>query len=94
MNVNREKEIEEAIKGMEKLQEESRMFKAAKMLNRKRFKNLFVHDKIENYVSNPEEVYKIIKDHFKRHFYEESIESLPRLLGSNKTSVNQLQQKK
>ena len=86
--------MEEAIKGMEKLQEESRMFKAAKMLNRKRFKNPFVYDKIENYVSNPEEVYKIIKDHFKRRFYEESTESLPRLLGSNKTLINQLQQKK
>ena len=59
-----------------KVQEEFRMFKAAKMLICKRFKNPFVHDKNGKYVLNLEEVYKIIKDHFKHHFYEESIESL------------------
>lgn len=47
MNVNREKEIDEVFKGMESLQEESRMFKAANMLHRKRFKNILVHKKME-----------------------------------------------
>ena len=47
MNVNREKEIDEVFKGMERLQEESRMFKAANMLHRKRFKNILVHKKME-----------------------------------------------
>ena len=48
MNVNREKEIDEGVKGMERLQEESRMFKAANMLHRKRFKNILVYKKMEN----------------------------------------------
>ena len=73
----RRKYSEEAVKGMERLQEEFRMFKAAKMLNPKRFENPFVHNKNGEHVSNPEEVHKIIKDHFKCHFYEENIESLP-----------------
>ena len=47
------------------------------MLRRKRFENPLVHDEDGKHVSNPEEVYKTIKDYFKRHFYEESIESLP-----------------
>ena len=42
---------------MEILQEESRTFKASKMLNRKRFENPFAHDENEKHVSNPEEVY-------------------------------------
>ena len=88
------KEIDEAVKGMERLQEESRMFKTAKKLNRKRFENPFVHDENEKHLSNPEEYCKIIKDHFKRHFYKESIKSLPCLLESRKNSINQLQQKK
>lgn len=48
VNVNREKEIDEGVKGMERLQEESRMFKAANMLHRKRFKNILVYKKMEN----------------------------------------------
>ena len=39
-------------------------------------KTLLCMTKNGKYVLNPEEVYKIIKDHFKHHFYEESIESL------------------
>ena len=41
------------------LQEESRMLKAAKTLNCKRFENPVVHDKDGKYISNPEEVYKV-----------------------------------
>ena len=85
---------EEAVKGMERIQEESRMFKAAKMLNRKRFENPYVHDKNGKHVSNSEEVYKIMKDHFKCNFYKESIIHCPHLLGSTKTSINELQHKK
>ena len=47
------------VKGMKTLQEESRMLKAAKTLNCKRFENPFVHDKDGKYISNPEEVYKV-----------------------------------
>ena len=49
-----------------------------------KIKKPFVHDKNEKNVSNSEEVYKIIKDHFKRQFYEESIESLPLFTGQQK----------
>ena len=55
LNANREKEIEEAVKGMKRLQEESRLFKAAKMLNCKRFENPFVHEK------KMENMYRILK---------------------------------
>ena len=54
MNVNTEKEVEKAVKGMERLQEESRMFKAAKMLNRKDSKTLLCMTKMES-------MYRILK---------------------------------
>ena len=85
VNVSREKEIEEAVKGMERSQEESKIFEAAKMLNRIRFEDPFVHDRNGKHVSNPEEVYKIIEDHFKCHFYEKNIESLPRFTGQQES---------
>ena len=56
--------------------------------------NPYVHDKNGKHVSNSEEVYKIMKDHFKCNFYEESIIHCPHLLGSTKTSINELQHKK
>ena len=78
-----EKKIEEAVKGKERLQEESRMFKVVKMLNCKTFESIYEYGKNGNQVSNSEEIYKIIKDHFKYNFYEESINYNPRLLGSS-----------
>ena len=44
VNVNIEKEIDDKVKGMKRLQGNFRMLNAAKMLNRKRFENPFVHD--------------------------------------------------
>ena len=41
VNVKREKETDEVFKGMERLQEESKMFKIIKMMNRKRLENPF-----------------------------------------------------
>ena len=76
--------MEEAVKGMKRLKKESKMFKTAKVLNCKRFERTFVHDENGKHVSNPEEVYKRIKDHFKRHFCEESIEPLPPFTGQQK----------
>ena len=78
-----EKKIEEAVKGKERLQEESRMFKVAKMLNCKSFESIYEYGKNGNQVSNSEEIYKKIKDHFKYNFYEASINYNPRLLGSS-----------
>ena len=42
---NREKEIDEKVKYIDNLRDESKMFKAVKMLNRSKFENPFVHDR-------------------------------------------------
>ena len=48
--VNIEKEIDDKVKGMKRLQGNFRMLNAAKMLNRKRFENPFVHDENRKHV--------------------------------------------
>ena len=53
------------------------------MLNCKSFENTYEYGKNGSQVSNSEEIYKIIKDHWKYNFYEESINYNPRLLGSS-----------
>ena len=55
VNVNIEKEIDDKVKGMKRLQGNFRMLNAAKMLNRKRFENPFVHDENGKHISNPED---------------------------------------
>ena len=50
VNVNIEKEIDDKVKGMKRLQGNFRMLNAAKMLNRKRFENPFVHDENRKHV--------------------------------------------
>ena len=94
VDVGREKEIDDLVKGMKMLQEESRMLKAAKMLNRKRFENPFVHNKDGKYISNPEEVYKIKKYPSNVISMRKVLNYYPRSLARRKTSINQLQQKK
>ena len=50
-----EKEIDDKVKEMKKLQWNFRMLNAAKMLNHKRFENPFVHDENGKHISNPED---------------------------------------
>ena len=47
MNVDKEKEIQEAVNGIERLEKESRMFKAVKILNGERLKNLLYMTKMK-----------------------------------------------
>ena len=56
---NREREIDEAVREINNLQDEAKMFKAVKALNRKRFENPFVHDKEGKHV----------RKHSLNHFY-------------------------
>ena len=47
VNVDKEKEIQEAVNGIERLEKESRMFKAVKILNGERLKNLLYMTKMK-----------------------------------------------
>ena len=46
----------------------TKMYQAIKFINRKPLQNLMVHDKADRNVTEPNAVYKIIKDHFKANF--------------------------
>ena len=89
MNVSKEKELEEEVKDMERLQEKFRMFKAAKMVNCKRFKNSFQLHKNGKQITNAEEFYKIIKNHFKCGTISmwKVLNHYARFLRSRKTSI-------
>ena len=61
------------VKEVENAKDDTRMFKAAKALHMKHQKIQFVHDDQERCVSQPQEVQKIINQHFMKHFNKENI---------------------
>ena len=65
---------------------DAKMFKAVKSLERKNFENPIVYDKYGKYITTPSEMYTEIKDHFKDIFYKPNVKIIepfdgpPRLL--------------
>ena len=69
----REKRAENLVGEVENAKDDTRMFKAAKALHMKYQKIQFVHDDQERFLSQPQEVQKIIEQHFMKHFNKENI---------------------
>lgn len=61
------------IRDIENVHPESKMSKAVKMSNRKKFENPFVQDKDVKHITNIREIYVTVKSQFKDHFYNEKI---------------------
>ena len=57
------------------------MFKAIKLLKRKRFENPIIHDEEGKSVANNQEKYNIINQHFKTHFQKEDAVPIERFVG-------------
>ena len=65
---NKEREIDEKISDINNMPDEAKMFKSVKMLNRKKFENPYIYDNKGKIITNPTEIYKTVKNHFKQHF--------------------------
>eukprot|EP00795_Rhopilema_esculentum_P000269 gene269-9917_t len=85
---NRDKEIDDIVRDVENLHEESKIFKAVRMLNRTSYENPFIYDKEGKCISNPREIYKAVKTLFKQHFFDESVEKVPVFVGETKKLDN------
>ena len=72
----KEKEIDEILREVNEVKDDARMYKAVKKLNRKRYQNPFIHNKEGKAITQKQEIYKIIEEHFKNHFYKEGIDEL------------------
>ena len=62
------------------VKDDTRILKAAKALHMKHQKIQFVHDNQERCVSQPQEVQKIIEQHFMKHFNKGSINHIKTFL--------------
>ena len=77
----REEEIDAIADEIEKVKDDARMFKAMKKVDRKSFENPIVHDKENKNVTDPQQIYEIVTDHFKKQFYDENAELIERFAG-------------
>ena len=69
----RERRTEELVKEIEIAKDDTKMFKAAKALYTKHNKVHFVHDEQGRCVSQPQEIYNTIENHFKQHFNKNNV---------------------
>ena len=60
------------------------MFKAMRKIERKPYENPIVHDKEGKCVTQPQELYKIVQDHFKTAFFKEDQTDVERFIGPPK----------
>ena len=70
------KEIETKIEEINKAKDCRRTFQAIKMLNRKPSENMFIHDKDGKNVTSPDQVYKIVHNHFETVFNKPNIKKI------------------
>ena len=71
-----EKRIEALVDDIESAKDDTRMFKAIKLLTTKHTKIKFVHDENQHCVSQPQEMQKIIERHFKDHFQKNNLNGI------------------
>ena len=76
----REKRAEDLVRELENTKDDTRMFKAAKALDMKHQKIQFVNDNQQRSASQPQEVQKIIEQHFMKSFNEKNINHVKKLI--------------
>ena len=87
---DKEKQLDEKIKEIDKTKDTTKMFKAIKELTRKKLENTYVHDETGKSVTNPQEIYNIINKHFQEQFNDETAEYLEPFKGPPKNLNNEI----
>ena len=72
----KEKDIIEKINEINKFKDTSKTFKAISELSRKPSENPYVHDEKGRNITQPNEIYKVVRKHFSNHFNDENQPSL------------------
>ena len=72
------------ISEIEKYQDHTKIFKATKAIKRKNYENPFVTDSSNKRVTNPQEMYGTIREHFNKYFYDTKRSKIGPCVGSPK----------
>ena len=77
-NQSRDEEIDKIVEEIDEVMNDTKMFKAVKALNRKKHENPFVHNKDGAAVTNTQEIYSVVEEHFKQYFSKENLPEISR----------------
>ena len=69
----KDNETQQILKEINSTKNDAQMYKAVKKLNMKQYENPFVFNERNQSITNPQEIYKIVENHFKNHFQKENI---------------------
>ena len=61
---DKEKQLDQKVKEINDAKDSTKMFKSVRELSRKKIENPFVHDEQGINVTNPQDIYKIVNEHF------------------------------
>ena len=78
---NTEAELDKRVQEINDIRDDAKMFKAVNALKRKKYENPFIHDEKGRNVTNPQQMYTIINNHFKNHFFDENVSHIEPFVG-------------
>ena len=70
---NKEQELNEKVSLLDQIEDDSKMYKSVKVLQQRSFTNPYVHDESKKCITKPLEIYKVVREHFKEHFYNKDV---------------------
>ena len=76
IEIDKETQLNLKVEEIAQAKDSTQMFKAVQELSRKKFENPFVHDAEGKKAANPQEIHKIVNDHFKIQFCLDTEEEL------------------
>ena len=83
LNEDKNRELDNLAPEIDKCHNDNtKMYRAIKFINRKPLQNLIVHDKAGRNVTESNTVYKIIRDHFKAQFNDPTESKLEPFIGN------------
>ena len=73
---NKEQELNQKVSQLDHMEDASKMYKSVKILQQNPFTNPYVYDENKKCVTKPSEIYKIVRDHFEKHFNDDDASSI------------------
>ena len=87
----RDTNIDRMVEDIDNAQNDRKMYKAVKVLNRPTRKaNDYIHDKDGKCITNKYEINQVIKEHFNQHFYDETVPQIQAFVGEPRHLKNQI----
>ena len=87
---DKEKQLDQKVKEINEAKDATKMFKCVRELSRKKNENPFVHDEQGRNVTNPQDIYKIVNEHFQKQFFDETEEKIEPFEGNARKLNNEI----